>query len=207
MRTEEIHARVERYYTGRFAEHGHTAQGVDWNSRESQELRFEQLLKICPDLDSGFSINDFGCGYGALAEYLAGRGVDFSYCGYDLSEKMLAAAGKRLGSERVRFVADESALEPADYCVASGVFNVRLDVDDPTWTRYVLATIARLDQLSSKGFAFNMLTSYSDPGHMRGDLYYGDPAFFFDHCASSISRQVALLHDYGLFEFTILVRK
>jgi hypothetical protein len=30
---------------------------------------------------------------------------------------------------------------------------------------------------------------------------------FFDHCKRNFSRQVALLHDYGLWEFTILVRK
>jgi hypothetical protein len=51
-----------------------------------------------------------------------------------------------------------------------------------------------------------MLTKYSDADRMRGDLYYGDPAFFFDHCKRSFSRNVALLHDYGLYEFTILVR-
>ena len=42
---------------------------------------------------------------------------------------------------------------------------------------------------------------------MRADLYYGDPCFFFDHCKTRYSKQVGLLHDYGLYEFTILVRK
>jgi hypothetical protein len=42
---------------------------------------------------------------------------------------------------------------------------------------------------------------------MRPDLYYGDPAFFFDHCKTHYARDVALLHDYGLYEFTLLVRK
>ena len=51
-----------------------------------------------------------------------------------------------------------------------------------------------------------MLTSYSDPDRMRPDLYYGDPCRLFDHCKRRYSRHVALLHDYGLYEFTILVR-
>jgi len=29
----------------------------------------------------------------------------------------------------------------------------------------------------------------------------------FDYCKRTYSRDVALLHDYGLYEFTILVRK
>ena len=207
MRTEEILDQVERYYSGRFAEHGATARGVDWNSPESQELRFAQLLKLCPDSSSSFSINDYGCGYGALAEYLRNRGRDFVYCGYDLSREMLRVARERLNGTGARFEEDESAMGVADFCVASGIFNVRLDIDDVTWTSYVLKTIDRLDQLSAKGFGFNMLTRYSDPDHMRADLFYGDPASFFDHCASTFSRKVALLQDYGLYEFTILVRK
>ena len=51
-----------------------------------------------------------------------------------------------------------------------------------------------------------MLTTYSDAEKMRPDLYYGDPTFFFDHCKRNYSRNVALLHDYELYDFTILVR-
>ena len=34
-----------------------------------------------------------------------------------------------------------------------------------------------------------MLTSYSDADKMRPDLYYGDPAFFFDHCQAPVLAQ------------------
>jgi hypothetical protein len=61
--------------------------------------------------------------------------------------------------------------------------------------------------LGKRGFAFNMLTSYSDADRMRSDLHYGDPCRFFDYCKRTYSKQVALLHDYGLYEFTVLVRK
>jgi hypothetical protein len=52
-----------------------------------------------------------------------------------------------------------------------------------------------------------MLTSYSDPDRMRPDLYYANPGEIFDQCKQRYSPQVALLHDYGLWEFTVLVRK
>jgi len=73
--------------------------------------------------------------------------------------------------------------------------------------QYVLDTVSELDRLSNKGFAFNILTSYSDADLMRSDLFYADPCYFFDYCKRNFSKQVALLHDYGLYEFTILVRK
>jgi SAM-dependent methyltransferase len=206
MSHEPILHRVERYYTGKVNEHGPTPGGVDWNSAESQQLRFEQLLTVHRG-EGAFSLNDYGCGYGALAELLADRHEDFRYNGFDLSSAMLAEAGERLsGDPRCELFSAESELPRADYTVASGIFNVRLETGEEEWGDYVRATIARLADLSVRGFAFNMLTSYSDAELMRDDLYYGDPRAYFDHCKRSHSPQVALLHDYGLYEFTIVVR-
>lgn len=199
--------RVEQYYSGKVRVHGATPQGVDWNSAESQRLRFEQLLKVC-EPGEPFSINDYGCGYGALIDHMASRGLRFTYRGFDISEAMLGKAreihGQRVGCE---FVSAEESLAAADYSVASGIFNVKLDVTETIWESYVLDTLHKLASWSVKGFAFNALTSYSDPERMRGDLYYGDPRFFFDYCKRNFSRNVALLHDYGLYEWTMLVRK
>jgi SAM-dependent methyltransferase len=198
---------VQRYYSAKIAEHGPTARGVDWNDEASQELRFAQILKLC-DADEEFTINDYGCGYGALARYLEQRQLDFAYTGFDISTAMLDQARElSKASPRCRFVGNEDELERADYTVASGIFNVRLDADPGSWQRHVLETLSRLDALSRRGFAFNMLTSYSDPELMRDDLHYADPREIFDHCKRTFSRWVALLHDYGLYEFTILVRK
>jgi hypothetical protein len=51
------------------------------------------------------------------------------------------------------------------------------------------------------------LTSYSDPDKRRPDLYYADPLALFDHCKRTYSRFVSLIHDYPLYEFTLLVRR
>jgi SAM-dependent methyltransferase len=202
-----IERSVEQYYSGRFAEHGPTARGVDWNSAESQELRFEQLLKVVELRDEFFSITDYGCGYAALVPYLASRFPDFVYRGYDLSRDMLEHARREHGDPpRITFVADPAELETTNYTVASGIFNVKLDTPEETWRAYVLETIGRIAQVSTRGFAFNVLTSYSDADRMRPDLYYADPSFLFDHCKRRYSRNVALLHDYGLYEFTVIVR-
>jgi SAM-dependent methyltransferase len=198
---------VQRYYSEKVAEHGPTAKGVDWNDPASQELRFEQLLKVC-DPAVAFALNDYGCGYGALATYLEQRDLPFTYTGFDISAEMLAQARELLrDSSRCRFVASDDELEQADYTVASGIFNVKLDAPEDAWERHTLETLSRLNDLSARGFAFNMLTSYSDADRMRDDLYYADPRVIFDHCKRTFSRWVALLHDYGLYEFTVVVRK
>ena len=139
--------------------------------------------------------------------YLARHGFDARYSGFDLSATMLEHARREHEDPpRVEFVDREKELKPADYTIASGIFNVSLDVPDESGERTCESTLERIAEISTKGFAFNMLTSYSDAEKMRADLYYGDPRLFFDHCKRRYSRNVALLHDYALYEFTMIVR-
>ena len=198
---------VAEYYSSKLATHGETPQGVDWNSEESQNLRFEQLCKII-DTSNNFSLNDLGCGYGALYNFLSKRYGSFSYFGIDVSEAMIQAAIHRYQDKtQVQFKTSNKPEQIADYGVASGIFNVRLSRSDDEWWYYLENTIDILNQTSRSGFAFNCLTSYSDTDKMRDDLYYADPCRLFDLCKRNYSRNVALLHDYGLYEFTIVVRK
>ena len=66
---DALRAEAAAYYERKLLAHGPTARGVDWNSESSQRLRFEQLLRvIAPDAPAG-TVIDYGCGYGALADY------------------------------------------------------------------------------------------------------------------------------------------
>jgi SAM-dependent methyltransferase len=198
---------VAHYYAERLRAYGATPQGVDWNSADSQALRFSRLLQVL-DGDGDMSINDYGCGYGALVDYLGGTGRQLTYSGFDISEPMISAARARhAGSARCSFVSDRARLLPADYTVASGIFNVKLGHSVEEWREYVLQNLAILEALSTRGFAFNMLSTYSDPDQRREDLFYADPLQIFDACKRRFAPRVSLLHDYPLYEFTIIVRK
>jgi len=207
MSSDSIRSRVQQYYDDRIQAHGPTAQGVDWNSPESQQLRFKKLLTLV-DGGSSYSINDFGCGYGALADFLGQTSPPSQYFGFDISARMIDAATELHANKSwANFVRVESELPACDYTVASGIFNVKLDTQVVDWEGYILETLQTISRLSRKGFAFNLLTKYADPEFMRPDLYYADPLFLFDYCKKNFSRFVALLHDYPLYEFTMLVRQ
>lgn len=206
MAFESLRRRVADYYAGKLESHGAVARGVDWNSEESQELRFEQLLKVCR-ASQPFSLNDFGCGYGALASHLQERGVRCDYHGFDVAPAMLDRARERMPeSDSVHWHATEAELPVSDYTIASGVFNVKADAGDEEWRSYVWDTIDVLAARSRRGFAFNVLTRYSDAEFMDDRLHYADPLALFDRCQRRYSRWVSLLHDYGLYEFTLLVQ-
>jgi 2-polyprenyl-3-methyl-5-hydroxy-6-metoxy-1,4-benzoquinol methylase len=56
-------------------------------------LRFKELLRMC-DPALPLDINDYGCGYGALATFLAESGQPFDYCGYDAAPAMIRGGGR-----------------------------------------------------------------------------------------------------------------
>ena len=107
----------------------------------------------------------------------------------------------------VEKIDNANELLAADYTIASGIFNLKYTIDLSAWMDYILDTLNQMNEKSKLGFAFNMLTTYSDKEFMKEELYYSDPLFFFDLCKRSFSKNVALLHDYREYDFTILVRK
>jgi Mycolic acid cyclopropane synthetase len=198
---------VKQYFDKRIQEHGASARGSDWNSEASQHARFDQLLKVIEGSGS-FSLLDYGCGWGALADYMAEKGFSVDYYGYDLLESaILQAREVHAGKPGRAFTTDETSLPVCDYVVASGIFNFRGAQSFEAWTDYVVRVLDRFHGLSRKGFACNFLTKYSDVDRMRPDLYYADPLFLFDFCKNHYSKNVALLHDYRLYDFTLIIRK
>jgi SAM-dependent methyltransferase len=200
---------VRRLYENSLAVHGLTSKGVGWKDIASQLLRFEKLAQLFDERDTGrpISVNDLGCGYGAMFHYLAALPTVrlARYNGYDISDEMLRAAQDTVADPRADFMNSPKLTLSADYSFVSGTFNVKLKATDLEWTEYIKETLANLSAYSTRGFAFNLLTTYVD--WKQENLFYADPFFFFDFCKRNFSRYVSLLHDYPLYEWTIIVRK
>lgn len=196
---------VASLYSENVEEMGHTPESVGWNDEASQRLRFERLARVVED-EEPITVNDLGCGYGALYVYLVeSADVDVDrYVGYDVSDEMVAEARRLVGdSDEVEVRSDDRITEVADYSFASGIFNVRLDNDEAAWEDYVRSVLANMAEHSTRGFAFNVLTTHVD--YREDHLYYADPSEYLDHCLTEFSRSVALYHDYDLYEWTIAV--
>jgi SAM-dependent methyltransferase len=205
MLNKNILEQVNEYYTDKVIQHGTTPQGVDWNGTESQNLRFQVLSNVIEE--SSFSVLDYGCGFGSLQQYLKEQHKNsFYYFGFDISAEMIEKA-KSLNLPNSFFSTDIADFSPCDYVIASGIFNVRLQNDAEDWKSYILEVLNTMNGLATKGFSFNMLTTYSDAPFMKDYLYYAEPEFFFKYCKQHFSKQVALLHDYPLYEFSIIVKK
>jgi len=201
---------LEKYFTNKLSQFGPSPAGVDWKNDESQKLRFKQFFHLL-ESENHLKLNDVGCGYGALYGLLSKKNkLKLFYRGYDISQAMVNAASKKYGGNKNFKVFKINKLEEirnADYTVASGIFNNKFHHSSRSWLLYILKSLITLNEKSHKGFGFNALTSYSDKSHRRKDLYYANPSFLFDYCKGKFSKNVSLFHDYGLYEFTILVKK
>jgi SAM-dependent methyltransferase len=197
---------VASYYAAKLKAHGSTPQGVDWNGSDSHERRHRQFLYLLSSHPNG-SVIDLGCGFGDFLRFLRAEGRRGSFTGYDIAPSMIEKAREIHGeSDDCRWRVGAEPAESADFAIASGIFNVKGDVSNEVWSRYVLQTIDILAQAGRDGFAFNMLSMSSDPDRRRPNLYYADPVDMLAHCLARYGRSVALLQDYGLYEFTMLVR-
>jgi SAM-dependent methyltransferase len=198
---------VAAYYSSKLEVHGATPMGVDWNGASSHESRHRQFLRLL-DGSTDASIIDLGCGFGDFLRFLRTAGQRGRFIGYDITPSMIEKARQLHGEgdDRQWRIGAEPA-EIADFAIASGIFNVKGDVTNEIWTGYVHQTIDVLARSGRRGFGFNMLSMASDPDRRRRSLYYSDPADMLRHCLSRYGRSVALMQDYGLYEFTIIVRQ
>lgn len=205
-----VHESIRNYYTGTIRAHGATPRGVDWESLATQQLRFVQLLKIC-DWRAPLSLNDLGCGYGALLTLIAERypATAVDYLGIDLSPAMVAAAKRRWQARKsTAFEVASQGTRIADYSVASGIFNVRLDQPLETWRHYVRATLQQLHATSRAGFAVNFLAySAAAESGFAPELFATDAHEWAAFCRARFGANVEIINSYGMREFTLLVRR
>jgi SAM-dependent methyltransferase len=187
--------------------YGATPRGVDWEGPEAQNLRFAQLLKI-GDFVQACSLNDFGCGYGALLAWLADRHPEtaIAYHGIDVSPPMIEAARAlwRHNSDAT-FTVGSACGQLADYSLASGVFNVRLGCPIDAWEAYVASILVDLRKNSRRGFSINFVLPARDRSPESG-LYCSLPTPWIEFCAGKLGCAVELVSDYGLKEFTLMSR-
>ena len=202
---------VSAYYSGTLQRFGAMPLGVDWPNRLNQELRLVQLLKVC-DLSAPRSLNDVGCGYGALRTLLSRRHrrAQIDLLGTDVSPAMVAAARRRWRHRAdCAFEVAEGAVRLADYSLASGIFNVKLACPLPEWEALVAGTLDNLKRHSRLGYAVNFIAPPAPaPGQASPpELYRPAAERWLDHIADTqAGAEVTLLRGYGLPEYTLLVR-
>jgi hypothetical protein len=200
--------KISKLYSDNLAAYGDQSKAVGWNTPESQELRFQKLTSLIDCQSKPITINDYGCGYGAHLDYLINKGFNVvGYNGYDLSKEMLNEAKQRLSwfQDELNLIQSADITTQADYTFVSGTFNVCFESSDDEWAEFIRCKLFQISKHSRLGFSFNLLSTYVD--WQESHLFYGNPCYWFDYCKKNYSNQVSLLHDYPLYEWTLVLKK
>ena len=145
----------KRFYLGAYKRYGISAKGLNWNSKESQEIRFEIITSFIRDELEKSSILDVGCGFGDIILFWQKRGIKpREYIGIDSVEKFVKISTKRFSSlDFVKILHRDILIDNiprSDWLIASGSLNILSEFD--SWF-----FIERMLEYSKRGVVFNIL--------------------------------------------------
>jgi len=189
---------IIKRYRERLARYGQGIKALASGNRERQLVRFQVLSEV-GDLNH-HSVLDLGCGFGDFYQYLKDKGINVKYTGYDICPELIQACEAKHpdGHFEVKDIQVDPVKEKFDYVISSQTFNNQLtNEDNETLIRDI---INRAYELSNIGVAIDMISSHVD--FREEHLHYYNPEDIFRYC-KTITKRVALRHDYPLFEFTM----
>ena len=144
-----------KFYKKSYNKYGVSAQGVHWNSKESQFVRFQIITNFIKNIEDT-SIVDIGCGFGDYLIFLEKQNIKIkNYIGLDCEEFMISIASQKHKTNSFLLcdiLVDEIPM--GDYLICSGSLNLL------SKRKFFLA-IKKGFEASKKGFVFNFLTQDS----------------------------------------------
>jgi len=150
----------KKFYTSAIELYGTSAKGVNWHSKQTQNIRFKTILAMLPQDISTCSIADAGCGFGDFYGYmLKKKKIPANYIGLDFLDEMCNIATEKTGQEILLKDICKDELPQSDYYICSGALNTLNEFDTLLFIRNCYSTCR-------DGFIFNILY-----GDKKSDTY------------------------------------
>ena len=137
------------FYNSALSKYGTSAKGLNWFSKELQELRFSMIVELLPK-DKIASLVDAGCGFGDFYFYIKKKNILQKYIGVDSFDKMVAITKRRTGCSVLNLDICVASLPPAEYYISSGALNILTKFETYQF-------IFNCYRASRVGFIFNVL--------------------------------------------------
>ena len=141
----------QQFYTAAIKKHGISPQGLNWRSKESQEIRFAQISKLLPKDLTHCTLGDAGCGFADFYAYLEKqRNLPKKYFGIDIHTEMCHIAQKSTHQKIIQADILKERLPYCDYYICSGALNILTPFETHLF-------IQNCFKSSKKAFIFNVL--------------------------------------------------
>ncbi len=191
--------RIINRYDERLKKFGPSIQSLASGSEERREIRFKILKEL--GIKDGDKILDLGCGFGDFFKYLKAEGINTDYTGIDINPSLIDHAIKLYPDAKFK-VMDIQLEDPGqyDYIVSTSCFNLKL-LNKNNYD-FITDLLKRVHGFATKGVAMDFMTSYVDFKGNPEEAFYYSPEKIFE-IGKSITKRVAIRHDYPLFEFCV----
>jgi SAM-dependent methyltransferase len=197
LKADDVQMVLDRY-RNRVQQHGPTFASLNSGSVEKQLARHRVHAQVLRGRRP--CLLDVGCGLAGFYEHLLASGLQCAYTGYDIvPEYVEVCRSKHPGAEFVlRNIFDEGIPEVHDTIVMSQMLNNRYSHSDNV--EIMKAAILLAYEHTRVSVSIDMMSSYVD--YQSPELFYYSPESIFAF-AKTLTRRVALRHDYLPFEFCI----
>jgi SAM-dependent methyltransferase len=208
--SKEKYRHIVEHYERCLREHGDSYLGVDWPSRKDLETRYRAMLGVIrPEDKKPVSLLDFGCGAAHLRGFIKKTGrKGIRYLGLDLSKEFVDLCRRKYPKDAfycVDALKPGSRLPAFDYAVMNGVFTEKRKMMHKEMFAYMQKLLAKVFLRSRKGVAFNVMSKRVD-WELPAAFHLGmdDLSKFL---TAKLTRNFAIRHDYGLYEYTTYIYK
>jgi len=193
--------KTAQLYNQRFLDHGNDIKTVGWGSKKDQFLRFDILFRNINPV--GKSILDVGCGLGDCIKYLDKKtDGNYEYTGIDIAEKLIFEAKKNhLSKNRNFYNSDIFSIQSSfDIVIMSGALSHKSDGIE----NYTLKSLKKMFDISNELVSANFLSKYVDYELEKNQHYFPEDIF---KESKKYCKNINLISDYPLYEFTIQLKK
>jgi len=183
----------DKFYISALKQHGNSAKGINWSSKQSQEIRFKTILELLPEDLSEFTIGDAGCGFGDFYSYMIiHKKKPKKYLGIDSLTQMCAITKKQTQCNTLHLNICQDKLPTQDYYVCSGALNILTSFET-----YLF--IQNCYKSSKHGFIFNVLF-----GDKESKTYNYMSNYHVEKIAKELGvKSVVLRDNYLLHDITV----
>lgn len=204
--------KIIKHYESCYEQHGDNHKGMDWPKLEDNHVRFKVMLQLM-DWDirhQGSSrLLDFGCGTAHLLAFIQENNISIDeYIGLDYSQIFVDRCLEKF-QNRTFICADvlqKDFIWPEfDYAVMNGVFTEKRELSQSEMWDYFKDVIANAFHHAKRGIAFNTMSKNVD--WERDDLFHVSMDELTSWLSKTLSRNIVIRQDYGLYEFTTYLYK
>lgn len=202
------HRKLINHYEDCFIKHGDSHLGVDWPNLDDVNTRYQIMLDGI-NLVNAKSCLDFGSGLAHFREYLQDKGqTSLLYEGIELSTKMLLHC--KLKMPEVVFHSHDVLVEgwkmkQFDAVVMNGVFTEKQSLNYTTMFAYFEDLLKLAYHETRKIVIFNVMSKQVD--WERDDLFHVPLDELAWMLSRNFGRSYIIRSDYGLYEYTVYLKK